>query len=115
MKTALWILALCALAVPCFSEPVAQAPTREIVTTSPLAPMSVQRDGQTSLAVSAFVEIDPSSTLTATWQTEDGIQWTVTTPKKVGESVSNHAWRHRNAVKSLTNLVGGPAESTKPV
>lgn len=81
--------------------------------TTPLsqtAPFAVYRNGLHVFGAStAFSQIDPNApVMGASWKTADGMTWSVNTPKKVGESVGNQAWRHAIAVKALKNEVGGP-------
>jgi len=110
MKTLALIVTLLALAMPSQAD----ATTRTIITTSPLAPMTVTYGAFTATALPAIGQVDPTApAMTASWTTEDGMEWGVITPKKVGESIGNQAWRHNAAVKALVNEVGGPAETPK--
>ena len=40
---------------------------------------------------------------TSTWIDTNGIEHEVTTPRKIGESTNNHAWRHYAYVRAATN------------
>ena len=109
---ALILLALVSITMP--SVAAEPATTRTIITTSPLAPMTVTYGAFTATALPAIGQVDPTApAMTASWTTEDGMEWGVITPKKVGESIGNQAWRHNAAVKALVNEVGGPAETPK--
>ena len=106
MKTLLMIVAAMALALPATAD-------RSVSTTSELAPMTVGNGLTQSAMVSAIYTIDPSApALTANWTTADGMAWSVTVPRRTGESAGNQAKRLNIAVKALVAEVGGPAAQT---
>lgn len=56
---------------------------------------------------SASAQLDPDgSVMTSSWTTPSGDTVTVTTPKKLYESASNQAWRHKAAIKATQNNPG---------
>ena len=106
MKTLFTLIVATMLLTPAVAQ-------RTVNTGSELAPMTVDNGYTQSTMVSTIYSIDPSApALTANWTTADGMSWTVTVPRRVGESAGNQAKRLNIAVKALVAEVGGPAVQT---
>ncbi len=87
---------------------------RSIVTTSPLAPLTVVSGSLSSTAYAAAYAIDPSaSTLESKWTTANGTTWRVIAPRRVGEFGDNQAKRLNIAVKAMQKELGGSAAIVK--